>query len=324
MKLFNKVLYVAEASVEQGKAIARAVSLAENNQADLTVLAVVADITAGIAAHLSGADPDQLQADALSKFRDELEDMIAPYRRQRSIGVEVLAGRAFAEAIRAVLRDDYDVVIKPAENPAFIERLFGSTDMHLLRKCPCPVWITRPDDRPNYERVLAAVDFDLDRPDGPEDQALTHQIVEIASSLAISDFAELHLIHVWDAPGEMTVRSWANNPAEAGMLYVEGERARHDAAFARLSERMRDRLGTEAFEHLAPRFHLRKGAAAKVIPATAKELQADLLVMGTLARTGISGLFIGNTAETILEQLQCSVLAVKPPGFESPITLKES
>ena len=42
--------------------------------------------------------------------------------------------------------------------------------------------------------------------------------------------------------------------------------------------------------------------------------------MGTLARTGVAGLFIGNTAETILEQLTCSVLAIKPPGFVSPVT----
>lgn len=106
------------------------------------------------------------------------------------------------------------------------------------------------------------------------------------------------------------------------MLYAESERVRHDAAFARLSERMRERLGTEAFDHLAPRFHLRKGAATKVIPETAKELQADVLVMGTLARRGIAGLLIGNTAETILEQVQCSVLAVKPDGFASPITFE--
>jgi nucleotide-binding universal stress UspA family protein len=45
--------------------------------------------------------------------------------------------------------------------------------------------------------------------------------------------------------------------------------------------------------------------------------------MGTVARIGIPGLLIGNTAETILDQLDCSVLAVKPPGFVSPVALDE-
>jgi nucleotide-binding universal stress UspA family protein len=51
------------------------------------------------------------------------------------------------------------------------------------------------------------------------------------------------------------------------------------------------------------------------------KLQADIVVMGTVARTGISGLIIGNTAETILNQLTCSVLAVKPSGFKTPVTV---
>jgi len=43
--------------------------------------------------------------------------------------------------------------------------------------------------------------------------------------------------------------------------------------------------------------------------------------MGTVARTGIQGFIMGNTAENILNQLDCSVLAVKPPGFVTPVTL---
>jgi nucleotide-binding universal stress UspA family protein len=44
--------------------------------------------------------------------------------------------------------------------------------------------------------------------------------------------------------------------------------------------------------------------------------------MGTVARTGINGLLMGNTAEMILTQIDCSVLAVKPQGFVSPVTLE--
>lgn len=47
--------------------------------------------------------------------------------------------------------------------------------------------------------------------------------------------------------------------------------------------------------------------------------RADLVVMGTVARTGVAGLIIGNTAEAILEQVNCSVLAIKPAGFKSPV-----
>jgi universal stress protein E len=58
-----------------------------------------------------------------------------------------------------------------------------------------------------------------------------------------------------------------------------------------------------------------------MIAIVAEGLRADLVVMGTIARTGISGLIIGNTAESILDQLTCSVLAIKPPGFSTPLKL---
>lgn len=323
MKQFNNILYVAEASIAQGPAMARAVSLAENNQADLTVIDVAPVITAGRGMPSSGPLSTQLQSAVVSKRRTDLASQVAPYQQRRSIRIEVLVGQMFLEVIRAVLRNKYDLLIKPAENPDFVERLFGSNDMHLLRKCPCPVWLTRPDEKSNYGCIVAAVDFNLDNMSNTVEQRLNQQILELSSSLALSDFASLHLVHAWDAPAEVMVRSWADNPDEAGMTYVEGERSHHEIAFNRLRDQLRGQIGKEAYDHLSPQFHLRRGAAATVIPAIAKQLHADLVVMGTVARTGIAGLFIGNTAEAILEQLQCSVLAVKPSGFVSPMELSE-
>jgi nucleotide-binding universal stress UspA family protein len=41
--------------------------------------------------------------------------------------------------------------------------------------------------------------------------------------------------------------------------------------------------------------------------------------MGTVGRSGIPGLFIGNTAEEVLQNARASILAVKPPSFVSPV-----
>ena len=95
--------------------------------------------------------------------------------------------------------------------------------------------------------------------------------------------------------------------------------AGHEAAFKQLRRKLGDRVGKDGNEYLAPQFHLQRGVAATAIPEMARELAADLVIMGTVARTGIAGLLIGNTAEAVLEQLQCSVLAIKPSGFVSPV-----
>ncbi len=323
MKQFNHILYVTEASAEEVPAMVRAASLAENNQANLTVVDVVPVVSAGIGMPPGGPISSELQSAMVNQRRTKLKSLIAPYQQDRNIQIEVFIGEMYLEVIRAVLRSNYDLVIKPATNPDFIERLFGSNDMQLLRMCPCPVWLMGPGEKSNYERILAAVDFNLDDTPNDEDAGLNQQILELASSLALSDFAELHFVHVWDAPYEVLFVSWADNPDETRMRYVRSEIARHQEALDRLRAQVRGQIGQKAFDHLSPQFHLRRGAASTVIPEIAKQLQADLVVMGTVARTGMAGLFVGNTAEDVLEQLQCSVMAVKPHGFVSPVKQAE-
>lgn len=317
MRWFNNILYVAESSVAQVSALQRAVSLTKSNQAKLTVIDVVPSVVTDFGISQASSTIHDLQTAMLDERRRALESMIEPYREQLDIRLEVLAGKRFLEIIREVLQNNHDLLIKPAENPAYTQRLFGSDDMQLLRNCPCPVWLTRAGEMTKYRTILAAVDFNLFMPDRP-DTGLSKYIEEISSSIAISDFASLHFIHAWEAPGEALVRSWTSS-TESAAAYVDDMRAMHEKAFYGLREQLRARIGREAYDHLNPQFHLRHGAATAAIPATVNEVQADLLVMGTVGRTGIAGWLIGNTAEAVLEQVQCSVLAVKPRGFVSPV-----
>ena len=320
MKRFKNILYVSELSVTQDAAIARAVSLAQNNQAQLTVVDVIPEQTATIRASHGNMNATDLMKAATDKRRAELDALIVPYRSQLQHTVAVLVGTKFLEVIRAVLRHDYDLVIKPSENPDWIDRLFGSEDMHLLRKCPCPVWLMKPDEKSNYECIMAAVDFDPYAPD-TDDTLLNEAILGLSSSLALSDFADLHLVHACDAPEAGFAGLWSDNPDMTEMKMIEDVRAYHTSYMGNITRRLREQLGADTYAYLSPRVHLPTGSASKAIPTLVKQLQADLVVMGTVARTGIPGFIIGNTAESILDQLTCSVLALKPPGFVSPVTL---
>ena len=76
-------------------------------------------------------------------------------------------------------------------------------------------------------------------------------------------------------------------------------------------------------DYLAPQLHMVEGETCEVITEFVEKKKIDVVVMGTLARTGISGFFMGNTAESILNTIDCSMLAVKPPGFMTPVTLSD-
>jgi len=316
MKHFSHILCVMSPDQDNGPLLKRALTLAENNQARLTCVEVIAEVPAGV------RPPGASAADATARLQAErlaaLEAFTADCRGRAAVACEVLVGLPYLEVVRAVLQEGYDLVLKEAEDPGFLPRLFGSDDVQLLRKCPCPVWLTKPGGSDNYRVVLAAVDLDLEgAPTGLA--GLNRRILSLAGSLTLSDFAALHVLHVWDAPGEGLVRAWSDAPDLAAPRYVEGERQHHQLGMELVQRELAEILGQEAMGYLGPRLHLVQGAAAEVIPATAARLGADLVVMGTLGRTGIAGVVIGNTAEAVFEQLQCAVLAVKPAGFVSPL-----
>lgn len=311
MNQFKNILYVIEPTADQAPAVARAVSLAKKNQAKLAVMEVIPPV----------AD-DYYQVDTITPHMQALESLIAPYQNRLKIQIKVEVGTTFLEVIRAVLRDGHDLLIKAAENPDFLKRLFGSDDMHLLRQCPCPVWLMKPSEKSNYASILAAVDFDPLKSTAIE-QTLNQKILELAGALALSDSASLHVVHAWETFAEKTMLSRSDLRPENLIPYLENEQMLHQKGLYGLGETLRDQIGADAYHNLSPHFHLLKGSARKIIPELAVALQADVVVMGTVARTGIPGFIIGNTAEAILDQLTCSVLAIKPPGFTTPVKLAE-
>ena len=136
----------------------------------------------------------------------------------------------------------------------------------------------------------------------------------------MSDGAELHLVHAWESITDQMVRVFSTSLSEEQQATnTERELRAYRENLAALTDRLRARIGRDAYEYLSPRVHLREGNPRKVIPEVASELGAGLIVMGTLSRAGIPGLLIGNTAEVILNNVTCSVLAVKPQGFVAPI-----
>jgi len=266
-----------------------------------------------------GPISQQLQEELLRDSEEFLTHAIKPYRGRIDIDTSVLVGTPFLEVIREVLKAGHDLLVKTAEDPEWLDRLFGSDDMHLLRKCPCPVWLLKPGGSRRFRNILAAVDVDdaHDTEDRAVRQALNDQVLQLSASLAISEFASLHVGHAWDAVGLGSLhRNFSGKIRSQLDFYTEQVRLHRKENLDRRLQRLATDVGPNTLD-LQP--HLVKGAPREVIPALAESVEADLVIMGTVARTGIPGFIVGNTAEMILSQITCSVLAVKPPGFTSPV-----
>lgn len=323
MKLFKNILYVLGSEGGADCGLARVAALARNNQARLTLFSALPPLPAGLL--LPGA---MVTAEGLHTARQEalsrrLENLAAPWRGGVDIDVRIAGGSLFLEAVRDVLAEGRDLLVKCAgDDGGLLGRLFGSDDLHLLRKCPCPVWLQKPGGAVQYRRVLAAVDVDDLYPPAEltTREALNLRILELATSLALSEFAELHLVHCWNPVGESAMRgAFLSVPDEQIEAYVNAVQLRHAEALERLLRAVTGRLSEAALDYLKPVRHLPRGWPRDQIPALAERIEADVVVLGTVGRTGVPGLLMGNTAEVLLHRLDCSVLALKPEGFESPV-----
>jgi len=326
MKRFKKILCVVNTDLKDSSALEQAVKLAENNQASLTVVEVMNELFPDPNLLERALRLEDIQAKLVIEHREKLNDLVSPWGKKIQIQTKILIGIPFLEIIYEVLRSGHDLVFKKAESGGLLNRVFGSDDMHLLRKCPCPVLSVKQKTPKIYQRILAAVDIDDHYP--PKElitrRLLNHQILELASSLALSESAELHIVHAWTAVGEGFLRGgFSARPEEEVVTYVEEVKQQCNQNLNVLMREITKKIGQETLEYLKPENHLLKGYPRKIIPEIAGEIKADLVVMGTVAHIGLPGFIMGNTAEDILGQLDCSVLAVKPKGFETPVTLDE-
>lgn len=313
MDKFTNLLVYAGTRDSGKAALDEAADLARRNGARITLFDVVKPVPGTLRIFSSPEETRGFESELCQERRDELNEWCTE-RLGTDVEwiVKVGLGRAGEEIVRAVLREEFDLVLKSADGAGRLRRrLFGSVGMTLLRNCPCPVWIVRPERPGRHQRIVAAVDVDSTY---EHVERLNDQIVELAASLAETEEAELHVVHAWHLWMERALRGRARfRPEEIASLSREHEEASR-SAIAKLLERAGVVVDPS-------RVHVMKGEPDQVVPEFVDSISADLLVMGTVCRTGVAGFVIGNTAERILEDVHTSVLTVKPRGFVCPIAV---
>lgn len=307
MITFKNILVGVDTSQPTTLIVERAVQIAQAHGAALTLVDGLPRLN--WAQRLAWNDSQHVQDLLLAEKTGKLKKLVASLRKRGfSAKYRVLMGRTSEELVRQVLRGKHDLLIRAAKGHLSARGgTFGSTAYELLRKCPCPVWLIPADQEGPIARVLAAVDTNPERACHAE---LDQRILATALDIARVMEARVDVMHAWSVYGEKIVRDYMKSDEFEQLQSTL--RAEHGGCLDALVQQSGFTGGVE-------RVHLVRGDAKVEIPKFAKENQIDLLVMGTLARTGVAGVFLGNTLEMVLNQVQCSVLALKPQGFVSPI-----
>jgi universal stress protein E len=223
------------------------------------------------------------------------------------VQVQAVADKPAHEAIvRRALATQADLIINGTRTRGFANRMvLRHTDWELVRHSPVPLLLVKSDRLAAKAVVLAAID-PLHANEKPV--RLDGQILDVASGMATVLKGTLHAVHAYMPLSVMLSASVGEpvawNTAELDTNYTK-QVAREFARALRPTQ-------------IPPRRqHLRVGAAATELVTCAAQIRATLVVMGAVSRSGLERLFVGSTAEQVLDALACDVLIVKPRGFKA-------
>lgn len=302
MPLRIRRILVAVADGTAKRAIKRAGDLALKSNASVELFSVIRPGSAVFG--LPNATLLEINREIAASRRRVLEKRVAELeRRGISASCTVVTDDSVSDSINARLKQaPADLVAIEAHKHRLIGRWFLlHSDYDLIRHCPVPLLIVKGATRSSRRPILAALDpWHLnDKP-----ASLDAKIVDAARTIAKLVNASLHSVHAY-SPLLGFVSDAAFAPV-AIPISLPQEQA-HAAAVRR-----RFRSLNKTYRIPPRRAHLQLGNPAYVLPASAKSLRAQMVVMGAVSRSALDRLLLGSTAEQVLDALPCDVLIVKP------------
>ncbi|MDC0889389.1 universal stress protein [bacterium] len=234
-----------------------------------------------------------------------IDKLVTPYKEMgyRITTSVIQIHRLYEDIIKSARDYKADFVFKSVRQHAPLKRMFyTSTDWNLIRMCPTALLLVRDQGTVRGKPVIASVNID---DEDPEHQELNRIVLAQANALAEVLGAKVHLIYAY---GPAVVMGDGADP----MAY-QIAKDKHDAEFKKA------KALASVNNVLASNTKLREGTPATIVTEYAEEISAGIIVLGTVARNGASGLFIGNTAESMLEKTHRDMFVIKLESFVSPV-----
>ncbi|MEM6159271.1 universal stress protein UspE [Erwinia sp. P6884] len=312
MVKYQHILVAIDPQQDDQPALRRAVYLNQRLGGRITAFLPIYDFSYEMTTLLSPDERITMRQGVISQRTEWIREQAQSYLDAGvNIDIKVIwHNRPFEAIIQEVIEGRHDLLLKMAHQHDRLQAVvFTPTDWHLLRKCPCPVWMVKDQPWPEGGKAVVAVNLASEEPHhDPLNAKLVRETQELATMV---NHTEVHLVGAYPVtPINIAIELPDFDPS----VYNDAIRGQHLLAMKAL----RQKFGIdEKFTHVD------KGLPEEVIPDLADHLDAGVVVLGTIGRTGLSAAFLGNTAEQVIDHLRCDLLAIKPDGFTSPVELDD-
>lgn len=295
MNRLKNIVVGVDFSPHSRNALKQAARIAGWNEAKLRLVHVVeSELAKDLAAH-SGRDVEEVRADLTERARNALKKMGDDLNSESKIAQRVLYGHATDEVVKQVKEVNAGLLVAGVRGLMDDTSGTGAQATRLVRSVPSNVLLVDDQHQGAYRRIVAGIDF------SPTAKEVAAQALQIAEQ----DGCEVLFAHVYAAP-------WHGLHLPNADEYAPGFRASYlTDRDAELREFVGDINGVRASFHLHQNQKHGRG-----ISEFARQQAADLVVVGTRGRFNIRYILLGSTAEYVLSEQPCSVLAIRPP--ESP------
>ena len=290
--LLSRILVATDLSARAEKAIARAVQLADEHRATLTILHVLPDAVG------DEASKRQIVLQ-VEKYLRRKVIKLSPHS-EKTVSIQVATGTAFVEIIRRARETAVDIILVGAHGEQFINKLlFGTTAEKIVRRGDRPVLIVKRRVRGPYRTVLVPTDF--------SDQS--GKALELA--MRVAPGAKYLLLHAYLG---IEQQLWRSDFPKSAILRYRRELAKKSR------EQMKDFIRQRGLDNTSFVRLLRYGRAPHVISSVARRLRPDLVAIGSAGRRGLPNVLLGSVAEHVLRQVSSDVLVARSGSlaFELP------
>jgi len=309
MLRYRNILVYIDPTQEHQPALKRAAEIAEKaTDVSITLFLTCYDLTYEMTSLSSAEEREAMQSLVIKENQAWLDTLAAPYLESGlTIKSQILwHNRPFQAAIQLILKDGYDLLIKSTHPHSQLSAiLFTPTDWNLLRKCPIPLLLVKADAWPENGNILCAIDCKsiLDS----EHHDLSESILSEANDIASMVKSNIHIVNAYPSP---PMNIMMELPEFDPIHYEDGLKKLHQETLNEYAEK---------YNINPENTHLQQGIAEDVISDVAEELDAALVILGTVGHSGLGATLLGHTAEQVIDKLNSDLLALKPKGFVSPI-----
>jgi universal stress protein E len=311
MKIGRILVAIKQPDARSLPAVLKAAQIAHASGAELELFHALSEPVYAELAPAIRTDVERLEQQQQLQARRKLE-ALAERLRLHSIRIEVSVvwDRPVYEAIvRRALESKADLIVAQRYHGRHtVAGLMRLTDWELVKLSPIPVLLVKSTHAYRHPAILAAIDpgHRFAKP-----SQLDRVILRAAGTLCRALRGKLHVVHTY---GPLPLAAVAEGMTRSMLDAVERQARR--AAQARFSRELRGTKVARSRRYLLPS-HPIDG-----IGQAARHSRSAIVVMGTISRSGLKRVIIGNTAERILDELTCDVLVVKPPTFRGKVSLR--